>query len=148
MSKIDAFETALLAHIFQNAALPNVGDAAGLLPSAAAGNLYLSLLTADPTETGTVSEANYTGYARVPIARSAAGWDVTNNVASNVSTLTFGTCTAGTSTVTFFGIHTAATAGSFLYGGPLSGVGSGLVISSTQNQQPIIAAGALTITED
>jgi hypothetical protein len=73
--------TALLAHIFQNADMPYIGDAAGLLKSATAGNLYVSLHTANPAASddqtnNEVSTANYTNYVRIAVARSAAGWDV------------------------------------------------------------------------
>lgn len=45
--------TAFLALLFENADWANVGDAAGLQNSAAAGNLYLSLHTSSPGEGGT-----------------------------------------------------------------------------------------------
>jgi len=75
MSASNAFETALLQHVFQNADLSTVGDATGLRGSTVAGSLYVSLHTADPGEAGTqsTSEATYTGYARLAIARSAGG---------------------------------------------------------------------------
>lgn len=64
--------------LFQNLAWANVGDAGGLQPSATAGNLYVSLHTDDPGAGGdqTTNECAYTSYARVAVARSAAGWTV------------------------------------------------------------------------
>ena len=52
----------LLKLIFNNTAWANIGDAGGLLPSASAGSLYLSLHTASPAEAGTqsTSEVSYT----------------------------------------------------------------------------------------
>ena len=48
MSAQNFFEDDLLQLIFQNLSAPNIGDAAGLQPSATPGNLYASLHTALP----------------------------------------------------------------------------------------------------
>ena len=53
MSFSDSFENALAIHMFNNAAIANVGDAAGLQPSATPGVLYARLRTADPGDGGT-----------------------------------------------------------------------------------------------
>ncbi len=76
MSKSDQWESDLLKLVFQNIAATKIGDAAGLLPSAGAGSLYVSLHTANPGETGlqTTSEAAYGGYARQAVVRSSGGW--------------------------------------------------------------------------
>jgi hypothetical protein len=97
---------ALLKHIYQNLAWANVGDAAGLQPSAAAGNFYISLHTADPGAGGsqTTNEATYTGYARIPIVRSASGFTVASGVVSNAALAAFAACTGGTNSITHFGI--------------------------------------------
>jgi len=105
-----------------NTAYANVGDAGGLLPSAAPGDLYVSLHTGDPGLTGdqTVNEAAYTGYGRVAVVRSAAGWTVVGNQVSNTANITFGLCTALSSLVTWFGIGTdSGGAGQLLYAFPL-----------------------------
>lgn len=124
MSATNAFETSLATLLFNNTALTNIGDAAGLLPSAAAGSFFVSLHTADPGETGTqaTSETAYTGYARLAIARSAAGWTVAANNVSNTAVATFGTCTAAPGgNITHFGIGTATTgAGNLLFKGALT----------------------------
>lgn len=144
MSKTNTFETSTLEHVFQNADIVNIGDAAGLQASATAGNLYLALFTADPTETGsTANEATYTGYAREAVVRSASGWDVTGAVASNVGVVTFGTCTAGTNTITHAAIMTALTGGDMLYSNALN---SNLAVST--NVTPEFQASQITITED
>lgn len=108
MSMTNAAETALLTLLFNNTDWANIGDAAGLQNSAAAGSFYVSLHTADPGEAGTqaTSEAAYTGYARVAVARSGAGWTISTNNVSNAAAVTFGACTAGSSSVTHFGIGT------------------------------------------
>lgn len=111
MSATNAFETALLSLIFANANAANIGDATGLRGSTTPGNFFISLHTADPGEAGTqtTSEATYTGYGRVSVARSGAGWTVSANNASNAAAVTFGACTAGTNTITHFGIGSDST---------------------------------------
>ena len=109
MSASNAFENDLLLLIFNNTDIANVGDAAGLQNSVTAGSLYVSLHTADPGETGTqaTSETSYTGYARVAVARSGAGWTVSGTAPTqvvNAATVTFGTSTVGTPTITHFGV--------------------------------------------
>jgi nucleoside phosphorylase len=146
MSASNSFETSLLNHVFNNAAIANIGDAAGLPAAATAGNLFVSLHTADPGEAGdqSTSEAAYTGYARRPVARSGAGWTVVGNSASNAAIITFGTCTAGSAVVTHFGIGTVVSgAGTLLFSGAFA---SSLTIGV--NSTPEIAIGALTTTGD
>ncbi len=123
MSKTNAFENALLLCIFQNADIANVGDAAGIQNSAAAGSLYFSLHTADPGEAGdqATSEIAYTSYARVAVARSGAGFVVTGNSVSPAATVSFPAGTGGSGTATHFGIGTAISgAGVLLYKGAVS----------------------------
>jgi hypothetical protein len=82
----------------------------------------VSLHTGDPGLTGdqTVNEASYTGYGRVAVARSAAGWTVSTNQVSNTAAIVFPACTSGSSTVTWFGIGTASSGtGQLLYAFPL-----------------------------
>lgn len=104
------FANDLLKLILTNVAIANIGDASGLQPSASAGNLYIALHTADPGAGGsqTTSEATYTGYARVAIARSGGGWTITNNQAENASLVEFAQCTGGSNTITHFSVGTAA----------------------------------------
>jgi hypothetical protein len=68
----------MLKLLFQNLDFANIGDAGGLQNSATAGNLYVSLHTADPGAAGnqTTNECAYTSYARVAVERSATGWTV------------------------------------------------------------------------
>ena len=123
MSMSNASESALLNLLFNNTDWANVGDAAGLQNSAAAGSFYVALHTADPTDAGnqTTSEASYTGYARVAVARTGGGWTVSGNQVSNTATVQFGECTAGSATVTNFSVGLLASgAGDILYSGALS----------------------------
>lgn len=76
------FEATFLQNVlklyFQNVDHANVGDAAGLQNSAGAGNIYVSLHTADPAGGDqTTNEASYGSYARVAVARGAGTWTVT-----------------------------------------------------------------------
>jgi hypothetical protein len=131
MSATNAFETSLLQHIFQNAAIANIGDATGLPASATAGSLYVSLHTADPGEAGAqnTSEAAYTGYARQAVARSGSGWVV-----------------SGSATITHFGIGTASSgAGNLLFKGALT---ASISVTTSSNATQTFAIGALDVDVD
>jgi hypothetical protein len=136
LSKSNATETDLLAKVFKATALP--WDAAS--------NLEVHLHTADPGEAGTTatSEATYTSYAAVTVARSAVGWTVAGNTASNAALIQFPQCTGGTNTITHVGVGTLMSdGGKLLYKGALD---ASLSVSS--GIQPQFAAGALDISED
>jgi hypothetical protein len=126
VSASNALENGLLLLLFNNTNFANVGDATGLRGSTSAGSLYVSLHTADPGEAGdqTTSETAYTSYARVAVARSSAGWTVSGTApseAQNTAAVTFPACTGSTSTITFFGIGSAATStGILLISGALN----------------------------
>lgn len=145
MSASNALETAILSLLFENANIANIGDATGLRGSTVAGTISVALHTADPGEGGTqaTSEATYTGYARVTVARSAAGWTVTGNTVVNDATVAFAPCTAGANSITHFSIGLDSAASLFisaaLTGGPLA-VSAGIT--------PSFAAGALSATAD
>lgn len=146
MSATNAFETALLTLYFNNTDHANIGDAAGLQNSAAAGSFYISLHTADPGEAGdqTTSEATYTGYARVAVARSGAGWTISGANCSNAAAITFAPCTAGSNTITHFGIGSdAAAAGNLFFKGALT---ASRVISA--GITPSFAIGELDVNAD
>lgn len=141
MSATNTLETNIAKLIFQNVACPDIGDAAGLQPSGAAGVLEISLHTADPGEGGNQStnECAYTGYARVPVVRGAGTWDVTGDVASNLAAITFGLCTVGVETVKFFGIG-ADHAGA----GHLHFIGAVADLAVSPGITPSFAIGQLT----
>lgn len=144
MSATNVFESGLLSLIFENADYANVGDATGLRGSTTAGSFYISLHTADPGETGdqTTSEAAYTSYARVAVARSTAGWSVTSGTADNDAVITFPEATGGSETLQDFGIGSdSSTAGNLFMYGALT---SNLAVSS--GITPEFAAGALDIS--
>ena len=148
MSASNDFENLLLLHLLQNANIANIGDVTGLRGSTAAGSLYISLHTADPGEAGTqsTSEATYTGYARVALVRLAGGWTVSTSTFSNAAAVTFGACTAGSSTVTYFGIGTLVSGvGTLLLSGALTSPTS---LAVTAGITPSFSIGALTGSVD
>lgn len=120
MSKGNTFENDILKLVFNATAIANIADNAASSPLT---NLYVSLHTADPGETGdqTTSETAYTSYARVAVARTTGGWTVTNNSVSPVANIDFPACTGGTSTITHFGVGTASSStGKLLYKGTVT----------------------------
>ena len=134
MSKGNATETDMLAKVFTATALP--WDAVT--------DLDIHLHTADPGEAGTsaTSEATYTSYALVTVARTAAGWTVAGNTCTNDALIQFPQCTGGTNTLTHVSITPSAST-QILYSGALN---SSLAVSN--GIQPQFAASALSITED
>lgn len=124
MSKSNSWENGLLLLLFNNTGFANVGDATGLRGSTTAGSLGVGLATADPGEAGTqtTSEATYTSYARVSVARSGAGWSVSANTVTPVAAITFPAGTGGSGTVTHFSVGTdlATGAGVLLYSGTVT----------------------------
>lgn len=146
MSKSNTFENDLLQLIFNNVDIADIGDSAGLQNSATAGSLYIALHTADPGEGGTAatSEATYTNYARVAVARTVGGWTVSGNSATNAGQITFPQCGASGNTITHVSITTASSGTSkILYSGALN---SSLAVAL--NITPLFAASGLTVTED
>lgn len=142
MSKGNTFEQDILALIFNATAIANLAQN-GVSPLT---DLYVSLHTADPGEAGnqTTSEATYTGYARVAVARTSGGWTVSASGVTNTAAITFGQCTAGSNTITHFGIGTDSSGtGKLLYSGAL---GASLAVSA--GITPSFAAGDLDGTED
>lgn len=147
MSALNFFEDDILDLLMTNVAAPNVGDASGLQPSATAGSFQVSLLTANPAETGTsqlTSEAAYGAYARVAVARSTAAWTVASGVCDNDAAITFPQATSGTETETNFGLGSASSgAGNQFMVGALA---AGLAVSN--GITPQFAAGDLDVSCD
>jgi hypothetical protein len=144
MSKADGWENALLLLLFNNTNAANIGDATGLRGSTTAGNLYLSLHTADPGESGNqmTSEIGYTSYARAAVTRSAAGFTVTANSVALTTEVSFPAGTGGSGTASYFGIGTAASgAGTLLYSGTVT---PNIVCGNGVTPQLTTAAGLVT----
>lgn len=146
MSATNVLENGLLSLLFENANYANVGDATGLRGSSTAGVFYISLHTANPSDTGSqnTSEAAYGSYARVSVARSTSGWTVASGVADNDSAITFAAAASGSETETHFGIgsDSSSTGNLFIWGA----LTSSLAVST--GITPSFAAGALDVTLD
>lgn len=142
MSKGNTFENDILKLIFNATAIANIADNAASSPLT---NLSVALHTADPGEAGdqSTSEATYTSYARVSVARSSGGWTVTTNSVSPVGAIAFPAGSGGSGTVTHFSVGpTGGGSTKILYSGTVTAnivTGSGVTPSLTT---------ASTITED
>ena len=92
-------ETGILKLLFQAVAWSLIADNTATTPQT---SIAMSLHTADPGEagTGTTSEATYTSYTRVNVARTTGGWTETTGTVNPVAAITFPAATGGASTVT------------------------------------------------
>lgn len=115
------------------------------VPAACAMALGTTPAPTSTTTGATLTEAAYTGYARQAIV--GGGWvaatAATPSVGVNNGAITFGACTAGTSTLIGFMLADSATlaAGNSLWYGTLTST----VISTTQTP-PTVASGALSVS--
>lgn len=109
MVKTTAFRDAMLNLYARNEDALNIGDAGGLLQSAADGNLHVSLHLTWPGAgvSQATGEAAYTGYARQAVTRDSSGWTDADGVGNskNVAAITFPEKTAGSDeTAHFWGV--------------------------------------------
>lgn len=142
MSKGNTFENDWLKLVFNATAIANMADNAATAPLT---SLYVALHITDPGEAGdqTTSEAAYTGYARVAVARTTVGWTVTANSVSPAAEISFPAGTGGTGTATHFSVGVAATGASkILYKGTVT---PNIVMGSGVTPKLTIAS---TVTED
>ena len=133
-SKSDYLEVEILDH--------NLSITSFTMPA----NVYLALCTVVPTDASTgstITEANYTGYARKEIAATDFPAAASSGSLANDTAITFDACTAGTSTVIGFAITDASTVGNILYWGTVTSK-----VIDTSNTPATVAIGALVITED
>lgn len=149
MSATNFFEDDLMDLIITNVDCPNVGDAAGLQNSAAAGSWHISLHTATLAETHTLqtqSEAAYTNYARQAVARSTAQWTVgaTPGLADNDNAITFPQSGSGPETETDFGMGFVISGAGNLQ--IYDALAASLIVNNLTT--PEFAAGALDISLD
>jgi hypothetical protein len=120
--------------LYLNEAWTNIGNAGGLLPSSAAGNIYAALFVG-------ASEVAYGSYARIAIPRSASGFSEALGVATNAAQINFVKSTSDGGTVTYIELYDSLVAGNQLHRQLLTNP-----IPTATNCQPIYEAGALTIT--
>ena len=143
MPATDTLETELLELLFENADFDNIGDATGIQGSTAAGNVELSLHTGtlgDSSNQNT-TEAAYTSYTRIDVARSSAQWTATSGTTSNDNTISFPQATGGSETETDFGIGSDIVANELWIYGALT---ASLAVSS--GITPEFAAGDLDVS--
>jgi len=141
MGKGNTWSNDILALLFNATTAPNIAINATSSPLT---NLYVSLHTANPGASGnqTTSEAAYTSYARVAVARTSGGWTVTTTSVSPVANISFPAATGGSETETYFGIGTASSgAGVLLYSGTITPN-----ITVSNGVTPILTTGS-TVTE-
>lgn len=119
--KGNTFCNDLLKLIFNATGIANIADNAASSPLTV---LYVSLHTANPTASGsqTSSEAAYTSYARVSVARTTGGWTASSSQSTSpVATIAFAQATGGSETETYAVVGTASSgAGKILYFGTIS----------------------------
>jgi hypothetical protein len=100
--------------------------------------VYLGFSTADPTHDGSGwADPTYTGYARKAITFAAAG----SRAIAQTGAITFDKCTAGSSTVPYWGLWDNSTGGNLLAYGALS-VQKEIVVNNT----PSVATGLVTVS--
>jgi hypothetical protein len=134
------FANDLLKLILQATAIANIADNAGTSPLT---NLYLALHTASPTGGNqTTSEAAYTSYARVAVARTSSGFDVSSNTANLHALTSFPAATGGSETEAYFTLGTASSStGKVLFWGTVT---PNIVVSNGVTPQ-ITTATMLTL---
>lgn len=142
MSKSNTFENDFLSLVLQSISISSLAVA-----STGVNAIWTSLHTADPTDSGTQGsgEANYSGYTRIAVTRSTAGFVVSSGSASPVAAITFPEA-ASTTTMTLthcaFGEASATTGGKVYWSGTISpniAIGAGVT--------PRLTTGS-SITED
>lgn len=134
------------SNFLETSLLDHIGKTAYTSPSTF---LALTTVVPDSSKTGaTITEANYTGYARATIA--AGGWNAAvsggaggASSKTNNGTITFAACTAGSSTIIGWALCDSGTtaAGNMLAWGSATST----VISTTQTPATVANAG-LTLT--
>lgn len=135
------FANDLLLLIFQGTTIANVAQNATSAPIT---NIYASLHTADPTSGNqTTSEAAYTSYARVAVARTSGGWTVSTNTVVPVATISFPAATGGSETEAYAGLGSASSGAGLLF---FAGAISPTIAVSNGVTPQLTTASTLTLT--
>lgn len=135
----NVFANDFLLAIFNAVAIANLLDNAASSPLT---HLQLSLHTDDPGPGGnqTANEATYTGYARIALLRTSAGFTVSSRQVVNAILAAFPICTAGTNSIRWCAVGTAASgAGKVIARAPVGSANPGFAFSS------IAASNVLTL---
>jgi hypothetical protein len=140
MGKSTTFSNDLLKLIYNATAIANLADNAASAPLT---NIYVALHTADPGAGGNQStnEVSYTNYARQAVARSVAGWTVTNNNVSPAANIVFPQSSAGTPTATHFSTGVAISGATKIHH---SGTVTPNIVVSTSVVQTLTTGSTIT----
>jgi hypothetical protein len=132
MSASDALEIEIGKHLLRTGSWTKPTD------------IYVSLFTAMPNDTGGGTEVSGTGYARIKHGPADDKWSVptTTGVFANLGVVQFGSPTANWGTIVGFGLHGAVTAGTLYTYGAL---GTPVLVESG-DPAPAFADGSLTVT--
>jgi hypothetical protein len=132
----------LLALIFNATTIANIAINATSSPIT---NIYVSLHTADPTSSSqqTTSEAAYTSYARVAVARTSSGWTQSSNTIVPVATISFPAATGGSETESYAGLGQAASGSGLLF---FAGAISPTIVVSNGVTPQLSTSSTLTLT--
>lgn len=121
MGKANVTSNNWLKLLFNATAIANIADNAAASPIT---NIQVALHTADPGAGGTqsTSEATYTSYVRVAVARTTGGWTAASaQSTSPVAAITFAAGTGGSGTVTHFSVgKTSSGATDIFYSGTVT----------------------------
>lgn len=142
MTKSNTYEADILGLLLQGVSITGLAVASTTISA-----IQVSLHTGDPGETGTqgTNEVNYSGYTRIAVTRSTAGFVVSGGSASPVAAITFpeaASTTTMTATHCAFGEAAASTGGKIYYSGTISPN-----INIGQAVQPVLTT-ASSITEE
>ena len=105
--------------------------------------LYMSIHSASPSNTGANELVAGTAYTAVSGGRPPIAWgSVTNGVVSSNDTQTYAMLVTEAGGIPYFGLWTANTSGTYLFGGPTSGL-SGSIPSGAN----VTFTSAVTLTQ-
>jgi hypothetical protein len=121
MGKANVTSNNWLKLLFNATAIANIADNAATSPIT---TIAVALHTADPGASGNqgTSEATYTGYTRVTVARTTGGWTASSaQSTSPVAAISFPAGTGGSGTVTHFSVgKTSSGATDIFYSGTVT----------------------------
>ena len=104
----DYLEAKLADHLFRGVLFP--------VPM----HVYISLHTADPTDTGMIGELSGNGYQRIQVPCTYDYWTRTNGVITNSTIISFPTATQAWGSITHFGLWDSNLGGNMLLSGQLN----------------------------
>lgn len=137
----NTFANDLLQAIFNAVNIANMLDNAASSPLT---NLQLSLHTDDPGPGGNQAsnEANYTGYARLAVARTSGGFTVSSRQVVNAALAAFAMCTAGSNSIRWCAVGTASSgSGKVIARAPVGSANPGFAFSSIASSNILTVPG-------